>query len=69
MIVLKLGHNKAEAFCLVFGDITAMKFNSHAKFVKFGIREIVNLLYHIICNKITIVQTSLKPRDLGKVAF
>ena len=34
MIVLKLGHNKAEAFCLVFADITVMKFNSHAKFVK-----------------------------------
>ena len=48
MIVLKLGHNKAEAFCLVFANITVMKFNSHAKFVKFGIWEIVNLLYHIL---------------------
>ena len=34
MIVLKLSHNKAEACCLVYADITVMKFNSHAKFVK-----------------------------------
>ena len=34
MIVLKLGHNKAEAFCLVFADKSVMKSNSHVNFVK-----------------------------------